>query len=268
METETQAGAGAETGARSGAALAHVEPATDDAIGHLLLRCLSAGAEPGAVFEVIERSDGFVGVCDAAEYFAPFEDWPTRERSLISRARGAVLDIGCGAGRHALHLRERGLDVTAVDSSPGAVRVCRERGVPARPGTAGELPCPDGSYDTLLALGANLGLLGGRARAAELLAEFARVAAPGARLLATGRDPYASTGRVHTDYHEANRRAGRMAGQLRIRIRSGAVAGSWFDYLYCSLPELEELLAPSDWTPVEAFEDPGGGYGVVLALRR
>ncbi|MEU8464563.1 class I SAM-dependent methyltransferase [Streptomyces sp. NPDC029003] len=250
------------------APLAHAEPVAGDAIGHLLRRCWAARAEPGAVFEVIERSDGFVGVCDAAEYFAPFDDWPERERLLTSRARGAVLDIGCGAGRHALHLRKEGLDVTGVDSSPGAVAVCRERALPALLGSAGALPCAEGAFDTLLALGANLGLLGGRARAASTLAEFARVAAPGARLLATGRDPYASTDRVHADYHEANRRAGRMAGQLRIRIRSGAIAGPYFDYLYCSLPELEELLAPSGWTLSEAFESPGGGYGVVLALSR
>ncbi|MEU9378742.1 methyltransferase domain-containing protein [Streptomyces sp. NPDC048255] len=248
--------------------LAHAEPTTGDAIGHLLRRCWAARAQPGSVFEVIERSDGFVGVCDAAEYFAPYEDWPHRERLLTDRADGAVLDIGCGAGRHVLHLREKGLDVTGVDSSPGAVDICRERSLPALLGTAENLPCAQGQFHTLLALGANLGLLGGAAQAGPTLAEFARVAAPGARLLATGRDPYASSGRPHTDYHEANRRAGRMAGQLRIRIRSGTLAGPYFDYLYCSLSELEELLSPSDWTLREAFESPGGAYGVVLSLKR
>jgi SAM-dependent methyltransferase len=247
--------------------LCHLPPAEGDVIGHLLTRAWNAGAEPGAVFEVIERSDGFTGVCDAAEYFAPVHEWPAREQSIVTRARGRVLDVGCGAGRHLRHLQEQGHQVLGVDASPGAVEICEKRSVPALSGTAQHLPCPNGSFDTILALGANLGLLGGREQSLETLREWARVAAPGARVIATGRDPYASQGSVHTLYHQANREAGRMAGQLRIRIRSGALASPYFDYLYCSLPELEKLLAPSPWELSDTVEDPGGGYGVVLALK-
>jgi SAM-dependent methyltransferase len=49
--------------------------------------------------------------------------------------RGSVLDIGCGAGEHTIHLAARGHTVLGVDFSPVAVDVARAnaaaRGVPA-----------------------------------------------------------------------------------------------------------------------------------------
>jgi SAM-dependent methyltransferase len=40
---------------------------------------------------------------------------------------GVALDLGCGAGRHASYLAERGWDVTAVDVSPRAIDQARAR---------------------------------------------------------------------------------------------------------------------------------------------
>ncbi|MFH9005179.1 class I SAM-dependent methyltransferase [Streptomyces afghaniensis] len=40
---------------------------------------------------------------------------------------GRVLDLGCGPGRNALYLAERGFDVDAVDLAPAAVDWARER---------------------------------------------------------------------------------------------------------------------------------------------
>ncbi|MFF4140103.1 class I SAM-dependent methyltransferase [Streptomyces sp. NPDC001698] len=47
------------------------------------------------------------------------------ERGLIGGRR--ALDLGCGPGRNALHLAERGFEVDAVDLSPQAIAWARER---------------------------------------------------------------------------------------------------------------------------------------------
>ncbi|MGV9883262.1 class I SAM-dependent methyltransferase [Streptomyces sp. NPDC003006] len=243
------------------------EPSPADAMGRMLRNCWKAGGTRGKVFEVIERADGFVGVCDAADYFSPHPEWPDREQHVIEQARGRVLDVGCGAGRHAVYLADNGFEVTGVDSSPGAVAVARQRSVNAVLGSAQKLPCEDGAFDTILALGANLGLLGGQEQARVTLDEWARVAAPGAQILATGRDPYVSADRAGKAYHETNRRAGRMGGQLRIRIRYGTLADPYFDYLYCSQEELQLLVDPSPWEVQDFREGPHGAYGVVMSLK-
>lgn len=62
-------------------------------------------------------------------FFRSFEEMPIIEQKALKLAKGKVLDVGCGAGSHALYLQQQGLDVIAIDLSPGAIEVCRLRGV-------------------------------------------------------------------------------------------------------------------------------------------
>ncbi len=62
--------------------------------------------------------------------FREFEEMNAIEQKALELAQGKVLDIGAGAGSHALYLQdERNLDVTALDISPKSVEVCRLRGI-------------------------------------------------------------------------------------------------------------------------------------------
>ena len=78
---------------------------------------------------MVERDDGYVNVMTADVYFAPFADWPERQHQAMQFVKGRVLDVGAGAGRHALHVQEQGHNVVAIDVSPMAIEVCRKRGV-------------------------------------------------------------------------------------------------------------------------------------------
>jgi hypothetical protein len=75
---------------------------SQDAYGRQLL-AQYYGREPTA--EIVERDDGYIDTgSDPGAYFEDYKDWPMLERRAIKAARGKVLDIGCGAGRHALYL--------------------------------------------------------------------------------------------------------------------------------------------------------------------
>src|SRR5580700_1084835 len=88
-----------------------------------------AGEKDPDITEIIERDDGFIIAQRPARYFAAPADWADFEQTALALAHGRVLDVGCGAGRFALALQERGTPVTGLDVSAGAVDVCRQRGV-------------------------------------------------------------------------------------------------------------------------------------------
>lgn len=62
--------------------------------------------------------------------FRTFDQMPFLEQQALQLSRGAVLDVGCGAGCHSLYLQNnKNLQVTAIDISEKAVEACRLRGI-------------------------------------------------------------------------------------------------------------------------------------------
>lgn len=236
-----------------------------DGFGELLRACWRSGPRPGVQMQVIERDDGFVSVEDAYRYFTRANQWPTSERRAVQEARGRVLDVGCAVGRHMLALEDR-CEVVGIDPSAGAVRLARERGLDARPGTALR-PGDIGTFDTIVLLGGNLGLLGSAEHAPKVLESLGRVARPGARLLAIGRDPYIDDHSEHRAYHERNRAAGRLPGQVRMRVRYRGQASDWFDRLLISPSELIGLVNDTSWA-FKACSQPDEAGFFLAELRR
>ncbi len=72
-------------------------------------QALYAFYQGNGVSVFIERDDGHIDADWALKrYFSRFRQWQPSERQAIALCRGRILDIGCGAGRHALHLQEKG----------------------------------------------------------------------------------------------------------------------------------------------------------------
>lgn len=98
---------------------------------------------------------------------------------LLAGAGPRVLDLGAGTGKLTRQVRDRGLDVVAVDPSAGMLgelsRVLPE--VPAHLGNAESIPLPDRSVDVVLVAQAWHWVDSERA-----LPEIARVLSPGGRL--------------------------------------------------------------------------------------
>ncbi|MGI9545841.1 MAG: class I SAM-dependent methyltransferase [Flavobacteriaceae bacterium] len=61
--------------------------------------------------------------------FRSFDEMPALEQRALQLSVGKVLDVGCGAGSHSLYLQKKGMDITALDVSPGAVATCKKRGL-------------------------------------------------------------------------------------------------------------------------------------------
>lgn len=101
---------------------------------------------------------------------------------------GQVLDAGGGPGRYSIWLAERGFEVEHVDLSAVQVRLAREKAreygvadrIVCRKGDIRELPYGDDRFDAVCCLGGPLSHVVDADERAAAVAEFARVAGPGA----------------------------------------------------------------------------------------
>jgi SAM-dependent methyltransferase len=218
-------------------------------------------------FEIVEREDGYFDVSSGAPtYFSEYENWPGHYKTAIEFAKGRVLDIGCGAGRHSLYLQSKGLNVTGIDNSPLAIKVCRLRGLKkAKVMSITEIgrfkSC---SFDTILMLGNNFGLFGSFNRARLLLNKLSKITFPNAMIIAESNDPYKTENPFHLQYQKINRRRGRMSGQMRIRIRYMKYVGKWFDYLIVSREEMKEILNGTAWKIKKFIDSSSSPYAAII----
>jgi SAM-dependent methyltransferase len=198
-------------------------------------------------------------------FFAEHADWPEAEGHAFEFVRGRVLDIGAGAGRHSIESARRGLDVVAIDISPGAVEVCRRRGIEdARLLSLSDLDAGLGLFDTVLLLCGNFGLAGNPEETKALLRRLHEFTPADGRIVLDTVDPYVGADEADLAYMERNRAEGRMAGQVRIRIRYEERVTPWFDLLLVARAELEQLAAESGWRIAWAEETELPDYYAVL----
>lgn len=143
------------------------------------------------LYDAALRDGGRLSVgCAAWTYDLPLELWcgqadPDDDAALARLrdalpAEAAVLDLGCGPGRHAARLAGWGLGVLGVDTSPTAVALTAARGVAAlRTDALGPLPGGCHGWDGVLLLDGNIGLGGDPllllCRVRDLLTDTGRV---------------------------------------------------------------------------------------------
>jgi len=170
--------------------------------------------------------------------FRNFEEMPLIEQKAVSLAKGKVLDAGCGAGSHALYLQEKGLDVTAIDLSPGAIEVCKLRGV--QHAKAMDILNVSEKFDTILLLMNGSGIFQNLASAPKYLNHLKSLLNPGGQILIDSSDliymfDEDEDGGVWVtgdrDYY----------GELTFKMSYKGESSETFDWLYLHFELLKEL---------------------------
>lgn len=237
-----------------------------DAFGHMMLDY----HKTGRASQIGERDDGLIDASQGPEvYFTEYKGWPPHEKKAMRYARGRVLDIGSGAGRHALYLQEKGYDVLGIDNSPLAIEVCKLRGLKnAKVTSITQINSKLGVFDTVLMLGNNFGLFGSFEGARRLLKKLNKITSENSRIIAESNDIYKTDIPEHLSYHELNRERGRMAGQIKLRVRYKKYATPWFDYLMVSKEEMENILDGTDWKVNRFIESDGSIYIAIIDKKK
>ncbi|MBM3165420.1 MAG: class I SAM-dependent methyltransferase [Bacteroidetes bacterium] len=214
----------------------------------------------GGGYDIIEREDGhFTLNGDSDAYTEKFELWSHIQKEASSHVVGKVLDIGCGGGKHSVHFQEQGLDITGMDNSPLALKICMERGLD------NALLCDVlhldekviNELDTIFMWGNNFGLLQNAVIAKRFFRNCLKMCKKNAKILIETLDPYGKAFIMDDDrrYIDDNRLNGRLGGQIRVRVRYRQFVTAWKDYLFVSKVELTEILAGTGWVITETFDD-------------
>lgn len=173
-----------------------------------------------------------------AHLFRSYHEMPPLEQRALNEARGKVLDVGAGAGCHALALQERGLDVTAVDISPLSCETMKERGV-------ANVECVNifnqrfqERFDTLLLLMNGTGIAGKLSRLPQLLSRLKQLMTPGAQILIDSSD-------LRYIYEDENGVLdvdldGAYYGEVDYQMTYRNIIGKSFDWLYADSVVLAE----------------------------
>ncbi|MAG30027.1 MAG: methyltransferase [Deltaproteobacteria bacterium] len=209
------------------------------------------------------RADGISFDIETAEYFTLEGALAPLDAQAIERCRGRVLDVGAGAGRHALALEARGLPVVAIDVSPICTQLCRERGV-SQAETIDVMTLADdtrlGRFDTIFFGMQTLGVAGGVLPLGRLLERLRGSLAFGGEILADSSEL-----RQAWEGDESDRTASR--GEIVLSTRYRGWRGEPFAWLYLAEADLEAIAREAGFEMETLASVPGGEYLASLRPR-
>lgn len=186
-------------------------------------------------------------------FFREPEDFPELEHIALALCDGRTLDVGAGAGSHALYLQERGFDITALELSPLAGSVMHRRGV--RNVLQGNFfNYHEGSYDTLLFLMNGIGLAGTVAGLSTLLQHCRALLRKGGQLLFDSSDIsylYAD-GSVEKPHG--------YQGEIHYQYEYKGLTGEPFNWLFIDQEMLTRIARAEGWVVQVVFEDGNDQY--------
>ena len=191
-------------------------------------------------------------------FFRDETNMPELELTALKLCRGKVLDIGAGAGSHALYLQHHGLDVKALDVSGTGVSVMKARGVNDALETD-IFAFTDKKYDTLLMLMNGIGLAGTLANLRVFLVHAKTLLKPGGQLLFDSSD-------IAYLYDETALPTDKYYGELWYQYEYKNQRTEWFNWLYIDKETLSAIAKEEGWLTEIILEDEYDQYLVRLIL--
>ncbi|WP_177760725.1 class I SAM-dependent methyltransferase [Flavobacterium sp. I3-2] len=122
-----------------------------------------------------------------AYMFRDFNEMPKLEKQALKLAKGKILDVGCGAGSHALYLKDKGFEVLPIDISENAIKTCELRGL-ENAVVQDVLELNNQKFDTILLLMNGTGIFGKLNKVAHYLNHLKSLLNDGGQILIDSSD--------------------------------------------------------------------------------
>ena len=204
--------------------------------GQALMACFNGDTSAELI---IRRDDGDVTPLPVSYFFRDSMQFSAIDQAALDRCTPPVLDVGAGTGLHSLELQQRGFPVTAIDVNSQAVEIMERRGVK-------DARCIDifefeeKKFNTLLMLGHGLGMVESIAGLERFL-EHARYLLPlQGQILVDSLDVRITDDPANIEYHDANKKAGRYIGEIRMQFEFREMCSPYFGWLHVDQQTLAE----------------------------
>ncbi len=185
-------------------------------------------------------------------YFRDIDEMPEMEQEALRLCRGKVMDIGAGAGSHALWLQDDAIDVTALEISPNACKVMKERGV-QKIIQQDIMQYQGEKYDTLLLMMNGIGLTQTIDGLHRFLRHAEQLLFPDGQLIFDSSD-------VAYLYKGGLPRPDHYYGEISCRYEYKQQKSSWFNWIYIDRKTLSGIANDEGWYMEVLSEDEHGQY--------
>jgi len=189
-------------------------------------------------------------------YFRNAQSMTQLELTALEYCQGRVLEIGAGAGSHALELQSRKIDVTALDISAKASEVMKLRGV--KKVEVQDIFSYQGSgYDTLLLLMNGIGVTANLQRLSKFLQLAKNWMSAKGQLIFDSSD-------VAYLYENSDALPAYYYGEISYCYEYKRQKSDWFTWLYVDLETLTAIAEKEGWQRQVLFIDEFDQYLVRL----
>lgn len=183
-----------------------------------------------AVFSSID--DNYFLECK--ELFRHYLEMSDVDHKALELCEGKILDVGAGAGSHAVYLQEKEFDVTALEISPKACEIIKERGVSKVVNTDFFDFSSEVKFDTLLLMMNGIGFVG----SVDGLRSFLQKAKS---LLSTNGKVIFDSTFLSEDHKEFCAKNGSAFGQVDYQMFYDEYATDQFFWLYIDFEVLKGI---------------------------
>ncbi|MFY0673171.1 MAG: methyltransferase [Bacteroidia bacterium] len=212
-----------------------------DPLGKALFKYHETGEEQKLK---VFSQDVHTDVYKASYFFRDIEEMPELEIDALKMCKGRILDVGAGAGCHSIWLQNKGFDVTAIDTSAGAVDTMKARGV--KNAINESIYDHNESYDTILMLMNGIGLSGKLRLVGNLLNKLKSLLNTGGQILTDSSDIFHLYNSLDSD--DLLNLEKDYLGEVSFQFEYNGEKSDWFDWIYLDQRTFKEVATNSGFS--------------------